>query len=57
MVKHNGLEKLKSTHFFDDMLIEHDAIKELDDVNALIDWSEIEDLLSGIHNKARGEKA
>jgi hypothetical protein len=31
-------------------------IKELDGVNALIDWSEIESLLGGIHNKVRGEK-
>lgn len=41
----------------DSLLIDHHALEELDDVNGLINWSEIESLLSHIHNKRRGEKA
>ena len=41
----------------DALQTEHDALKELDDVHGLIDWSQIERLLSGIHNKSRGEPA
>ncbi len=39
------------------MLIEHEALKELDEVNELIDWSRLSHLLRDIHAKARGEKA
>ena len=41
----------------DGMLIDHDALKELDGVHELIDWSRLEQLLSGIYSKTRGEKA
>ena len=41
----------------DGMLIDHDALKELDGVHELIDWSRLEQLLSGIHASPRGEKA
>ncbi|MDP0563258.1 MAG: hypothetical protein QS721_13405 [Candidatus Endonucleobacter sp. (ex Gigantidas childressi)] len=41
----------------DAMLIEHDAVKELDAVHELIDWSRLEQRLSQIHSKARDEKA
>lgn len=41
----------------DSMLINHSALEELDPVHELIDWSRIEFHLSGIHAKARGEKA
>ena len=41
----------------DGMLIDHDALKELDAVHELIDWSRLEQRLSGIHSKAQGEKA
>lgn len=41
----------------DGMLIDHDALKELDGVHELIVWSRLEQLLSGIHSKTRGEKA
>ena len=41
----------------DAMLIEHDAVKELDAVHELIDWTRLEQRLSQIHSKARGEKA
>ena len=39
------------------MLIDHEALHELDDVDALVDWSIIEDLLGHIHSSPRGEKA
>ena len=39
------------------MLIEHDAVKELDSVHDLIDWSRLEPLLADIHSSARGEKS
>lgn len=39
------------------MLLTHDALKELDDVHALIDWSRLEVLLSDIYSSSRGEKA
>jgi len=39
------------------MLIDHDALKELDAVHELIDWSRLEQQLSGIHSKKLGEKA
>lgn len=41
----------------DGMLVDHHALHELDDVHQLIDWSRVEGLLSGIHNRAKGEKA
>ena len=39
------------------MLIDHAALRELDDVHELIDWSRVEKILSGIHTSKRGEKA
>lgn len=47
----------KQQTFADNLLVSHSAIEELDDVNELIDWREIEKLLSNIHNKRKGEKA
>lgn len=41
----------------DEMLVEHEALQELDAVDALIDWSRVEDILSGIHAKKRGALA
>lgn len=43
--------------FADELLVEHEALTELDDVHNLINWQRIEAMLSGIHNKARGEQA
>jgi IS5 family transposase len=43
--------------FADSLLHEHAALTELDDIQNLIDWSEIEDLLRSIHNNPMGEKA
>ncbi|MCF6323762.1 MAG: IS5 family transposase [Gammaproteobacteria bacterium] len=50
-------KNLKQRSLAESMLIEHDALKELDDVHKLITWSRIEALLSGIHMKTKGEKA
>jgi IS5 family transposase len=41
----------------DAFVSEHDAIKELDELNALINWQEIEQHMTGINNKAKGECA
>lgn len=48
---------LKQTSFADALTHEHNAIKELDELNALVDWRLIEDQLRDIHNKQAGEKA
>ena len=48
---------LEQRSLADGMLLDHHALHELDDVNALIDWSLLEGLLSGIHNGVKGEKA
>jgi IS5 family transposase len=48
---------IKQRSLADSMLIDHDALKELDAVNALIDWVRIEFLLSNIHSSPSGEKA
>lgn len=41
----------------DALMSEHDALKELDDINALINWKSIEQHLTQIHSKTRGERA
>jgi hypothetical protein len=38
------------------MLIEHEFLKELDDVHELIDWSSIESLLANLRSSPRGAK-
>ena len=43
--------------FADELLIEHDAVKELDGAHQLIDWDKIEQLLSGIHNYPAGNRS
>jgi hypothetical protein len=48
---------LKQRSLADSMLIDHDALKELDAVNDLITWSRVDTLLSGIHASPKGEKA
>ena len=50
-------KNLKQRSLADSMLIDHDALKELDDVKNLITWSRVEALLSGIHSSPKGEKA
>jgi IS5 family transposase len=48
-------KKLDQSNLLDNYPIKHKAL--LDDVIELIDWERIEELLSEIHAKARGEKA
>lgn len=50
-------KSLQQTSLAHGMLVDHAALHELDDVNALIDWSRLEGLLSGIHNRSKGEQA
>ena len=50
-------KNIKQTSLATSLLIEHAALQELDDVHGLIDWTRIEALLSGIHNKRKGELA
>lgn len=39
------------------MLIDHDALHELDDIDTLVDWSAITYLLRDIHSSPKGEQA
>ena len=50
-------KNLKQRSLADSMLIDHEALRELDGVHELIDWLPLEQLLSDIHSKSRGEKA
>ena len=50
-------KNLQQTTLVDAMLIEHEALKELDDAHELIEWSRIESLLTGLHSSPLGEKA
>jgi len=50
-------KNLKQRSLADSMLIDHEALKELDGVHELINWLPLEALLSGIHSKPKGEKA
>lgn len=50
-------KNLKQRSLAESMLIDHDALKELDDVHALIDWSRLERMLATIHARPQGEKA
>lgn len=48
---------IKQRSLADSMVVAHEAIKELDELNRLIDWSRVEVHLADIHTKRRGEKA
>ena len=48
---------LKQRSLADAAIVDHAALQELDSLNEMINWSQIEALLSNIHNKSRGEKA
>ena len=50
-------KNLKQRSLAESMMIEHEALKELDSVNELIDWSRLERLLQGIHARTKGEKS
>ncbi len=41
----------------DALLSKHDSLKELDDVHQIIDWPEIEGLLSPLYSSKRGKPA
>jgi len=50
-------KNLSQTSLADDLIHQHQAITELDDLNQLIDWKSIERLMKNLHNKTTGEKA
>ena len=50
-------KNIKQLSFADDLAEVHSAVKEFDDVHDLINWSRIEDILSQIHIRIKGEKA
>ena len=50
-------KNIKQRSFADDLIVNHPAVEELDDVHDLINWTRIESLLSHIHTKVQGEKA
>jgi len=50
-------KNLKQQSLADALIVEHDAVTELDDAHDLIDWSRFEEKLKNIHNKTRGEQA
>jgi transposase, IS5 family len=47
----------KQTSLADALAMQHCALKELDDVHALIDWNRIEQLLLDVHANKKGEQA
>ena len=49
-------KSLQQTTLVEAMLIEHEVLKELDDVHELIDWSSIESLLANLRSSPRGAK-
>ena len=49
-------KNLKQRSLAEAMLIDHDALKELGAVHELIDWSRLEQQLSGAHSKSRVKK-
>ena len=50
-------KELKENNQFESKLFEHPALKELDDVNTLVNWSRFLPLLMNIHSKAKGGKS
>jgi len=50
-------KNLKQRSLADSMVVPHEAVKELDELNKLINWSRVEQHLSDIHTKTRGGKA
>lgn len=47
----------QQTSLADALAVEHKALKELDEVQTLIDWTRIEKLLSEVHANKKGERA
>ena len=50
-------KNLAQTDLSDALIRHHQALNELDGINAVIDWSRLELQLSELHNKERGEQA
>ena len=50
-------KNLKQRSLADSMMIEHKALQELDAINELIDWSQLEHVLQGIHASSKGERS
>jgi IS5 family transposase len=50
-------KNLAQTDLSDALAQHHQALEELDGINALMDWSRLERQLSGLHDKERGEQA
>lgn len=50
-------KNLSQLSLADALVHEHEALKELDDFNELIDWQQIEDELAGLNANPMGEKA
>lgn len=47
----------KQTSLADALAVEHKALKELDDVQMLVNWNRIEQLLCDVYSNKKGEKA
>jgi len=50
-------KNLAQSHLSDALVQHHQALEELDGIHAVIDWSRLGCLLSGLHTKERGEQA
>lgn len=50
-------KSLKQQSLAHGMLIDHDALHELDDIDTLVDWSAISHLLRDTHSSPKGEQA
>ena len=50
-------KNINQRSFADDLVINHPAVEELDDVHDLINWVRIENLLKDIHTRVKGERA
>lgn len=50
-------KQLNQMTFVDELIHEHEAIKELDEIHELIDWKQIEKRLININNKETGVRA
>lgn len=47
----------KQISFADTLAVDHEALKELDEVQSLIDWTRLENLLCDVHANKKGERA
>ena len=49
-------KNLKQRSLADSMMIEYEALKELDSVNELIEWTRLERVLKRIYARAKGRE-